>query len=155
MYGSDFQIFDIRLTSAAKCRESEESISNGILLVSIVVYRHLQQLIIRYMFMELAPGGDLMSFVTAHGGHLSDLYARVIVRQVVIAVNYLHSNGIVHRDLKPDNILVMHTGIGHRVVVTDFGCASILHAGGRMASQVGTRDYLAPCVISFYSISQY
>lgn len=94
--------------------------------------------------MELAPGGDLMSFVTARGGYLTDLHARVIVRQVAIAVHYLHSKSIVHRDLKPDNILVMHTGIGHRVVVTDFGCASLIRPGGRMASQVGTWDYIAP-----------
>lgn len=94
--------------------------------------------------MELATGGDLMSFVTAQGGHLTDLYTRVIVRQVAVAVNYLHLKGVVHRDLKPDNILVMNTGIGHRVVVTDFGCASLIRPGGRMASQVGTWDYVAP-----------
>lgn len=94
--------------------------------------------------MELAPGGDLMSFVTAHGGYLTDLFARVIVYQIVIAVDYLHFNGIVHRDLKPDNILVTRTGIGHRVVVTDFGCASLERANRRMASQVGTWDYAAP-----------
>lgn len=94
--------------------------------------------------MELAPGGDLCSFVLAKGGYLTDLHARVIIRQVVIAVHYLHSIGIVHRDIKPENILVMHTGIGHRVVLTDFGCAAYMQPAGRMASLVGTFDYVAP-----------
>lgn len=64
---------------------------------------------------------------------------------MAIAVRYLHSNGIAHRDLKPENILVMRTDIGHRVVLTDFGCAGyVSQTSGRMKSHVGTLDYVAP-----------
>ncbi|ELR02468.1 Meiosis-specific serine/threonine-protein kinase mek1 [Pseudogymnoascus destructans] len=97
-----------------------------------------------YLFMELAPGGDLCSFVSANGGHLTDLDTRVILRQLTIAVQYLHSVGIVHRDIKPENILMMNTAVGYRVVLTDFGCAANLHAMSRMESLVGTFDYVAP-----------
>jgi serine/threonine protein kinase len=99
------------------------------------------------MFLELAPGGDLLSFVSAHGGFLEELHTRVIMRQVVLAVQYMHSVGVTHRDLKPENILVMHTEVGQRIVVTDFGCASYNSNGrhvARMTSLVGTNDYLAP-----------
>ena len=103
-------------------------------------------LIIRYLFMELAPGGDLCSFVSANGGHLTDLTTRIIIRQITIAVQYLHSIGIVHRDIKPENILMMNTAVGHRVALTDFGCAANLHSVSRMDSLVGTFDYVAPYV---------
>ena len=93
----------------------------------------------------MATGGDLYSFLQANGQYLEDLHARIISRQIAIAVEYLHANGIAHRDLKPENILVMRTGIGHRVVLTDFGCAGYIGGtSGRMMSTVGTYDYVAP-----------
>ncbi|KFY25824.1 hypothetical protein V493_04424 [Pseudogymnoascus sp. VKM F-4281 (FW-2241)] len=97
-----------------------------------------------YLFMELAPGGDLCSYVSTNGGHLTDLTTRVIIRQIAFAVKYLHMIGIVHRDIKPENILMMNTAVGHRVVLTDFGCAANLNLGSRMESMVGTIDYVAP-----------
>jgi serine/threonine protein kinase len=98
-----------------------------------------------YIFSELAAGGDLYSFLKANGSVLDDLHTRIISRQIAIAVEYLHSQGVAHRDLKPENILVMRRGIGHRVVLTDFGCAGYTKANsGRMMTQVGTFDYVAP-----------
>lgn len=99
------------------------------------------------MFQELAAAGDLYSYLHANGGVLGDLDSRVIVRQITLAVLYLHSNGVVHRDIKLENILVTHKDIGHRIVLTDFGCsADIRGSTKRMVSLVGTKDYAAPSV---------
>lgn len=95
----------------------------------------------------------MFSFLQANGYCLEDLHARIISRQVAIAVHYLHSQGIAHRDLKPENILVMRTGIGHRVVLTDFGCAGHIKPNrGRMMTTVGTFDYAAPYVYRHFYV---
>ncbi|TLS22612.1 uncharacterized protein PpBr36_05969 [Pyricularia pennisetigena] len=56
------------------------------------------------LFAELATGGDLYSLLMTHGC-FSELEAKWIVRQIVLAVYYMHTKGIVHRDLKLENIL--------------------------------------------------
>ncbi|KAK0936146.1 hypothetical protein LTR29_012244 [Friedmanniomyces endolithicus] len=108
-----------------------------------------------YIFQELIPGGDLMSSVDRTNG-FSEPEAAVIMRQVLKAVQYLHSNEIVHRDIKPENVLVTSWRQGSRVVLTDFGHSRKL--GGekgparsstllRMQSLVGTSGYIAPEII--------
>lgn len=97
------------------------------------------------MVTELAAGGDLFSYIDFHGGFLSDWHSRVIARQVVLAIEYMHSNSIVHRDIKPENVLVMQTDFGGRVVLTDFGFANqINQQTGRLLSKVGTTGFIAP-----------
>jgi len=47
-------------------------------------------------------------------------------RELVSAVDYLHSNLIVHGDLKPDNLLLSADG---RLKISDFGSATVLVSG--------------------------
>ncbi|KAK0365959.1 hypothetical protein LTS02_012544 [Friedmanniomyces endolithicus] len=108
-----------------------------------------------YIFQELIPGGDLMSSVDRTNG-FSEPEAAVIIRQVLKAVQYLHSNQIVHRDIKPENVLMTSWRQGARVVLTDFGHSRKLGDGKgptrssavfRMQSLVGTFGYIAPEVV--------
>ena len=96
--------------------------------------------------MELCTGGDLFSYLESKDtGCLDDLEACVISRQVVHAIQYLHSKDVAHRDIKLENIMLTRLDVGHRVVLTDFGTAMTCHsAKGRMYSQVGTHGYAAP-----------
>ena len=97
------------------------------------------------MLTELAPGGDLFSYLDHHGGRLSDWHSRVIARQLTIAIQYIHSESVAHRDIKPENVLVMQTDFGGRVVLTDFGFANYLNQQtGRLMSRVGTEGFIAP-----------
>ncbi|KAH7386772.1 pheromone A receptor-domain-containing protein [Phaeosphaeria sp. MPI-PUGE-AT-0046c] len=109
-----------------------------------------------YIFQDLVTGGDLFSFLEYSGGRLDEAQAAVIIRQVLLGIEYLHSHGIVHRDLKPDNILMTSLDDGARVVITDFGNARYLPDSSkqndeklpkkcqRMFSTAGTLEYTAP-----------
>ncbi|KPM36817.1 hypothetical protein AK830_g9761 [Neonectria ditissima] len=97
-----------------------------------------------YTFTELASGGDLMSFIYRQGS-VKEFDARIIIRQVVRGLGYLHGKGIVHRDLKPENILLAYSPkmAYHRIVIADFGNSAVPRRS-RMVTNVGTVNYQAP-----------
>ncbi|PNY29343.1 Protein kinase-like domain protein [Tolypocladium capitatum] len=100
-----------------------------------------------YTFTELATGGDLWSFIHRHGSTepIGEFDTRVIVRQVVRALQYIHSKGVIHRDLKPENILLAYSPKtnSHRVMLSDFGAYAVPRRS-RMVTQAGTPNYQAP-----------
>ena len=53
-------------------------------------------------------------------GSFSEKEAAWVMKQLISAVNYIHSNNIVHRDLKPENILIDRDG---HIKLIDFGFA--------------------------------
>ncbi|XP_010549040.1 PREDICTED: probable serine/threonine protein kinase IREH1 [Tarenaya hassleriana] len=74
-----------------------------------------------YLVMEYLNGGDLYSLLR-NLGCLDEDVARVYMAEVVLALEYLHSEGVVHRDLKPDNLLIAHDG---HIKLTDFGLSKV------------------------------
>ncbi|UNI21384.1 Non-specific serine/threonine protein kinase [Purpureocillium takamizusanense] len=100
-----------------------------------------------YTFTELATGGDLWSFIYRHGKEkpLGEYETRVITRQVVRGLQYLHRKGVVHRDLKPENILLAYSPRinCHRVMLSDFGACAVPNRS-RMVTRAGTPNYQAP-----------
>lgn len=89
----------------------------------------------------------MFSFLERKNGKLSDVEAAVIVRQILVALEYLHDQNIVHRDLKPENILMTALASGCRVVLTDFGHAKKMdNDRTRMTTMAGTEQYIAPSV---------
>ncbi|KAJ4021567.1 hypothetical protein NW752_004575 [Fusarium irregulare] len=99
-----------------------------------------------YTFTELAAGGDLMSFIIRRGT-VKESESRIIIRQVVQGLDYLHRKGIVHRDLKPENILLACSPkiTHHRVMLSDFGTSAVPRRS-RMITNAGTSGYQAPYV---------
>lgn len=51
--------------------------------------------------MEYAEGGQLMEHLGS-----DERYVSRVIKQLLDAVEYLHSRGIVHRDIKPENIVM-------------------------------------------------
>jgi len=97
------------------------------------------------MMQTLVTAGDLFSYIESKNGKLLEAEAAGIIRQILIAVAFLHERNIVHRDIKPDNILMTSLSAGCRIVLTDFGAARrIQDEMHQMSTQIGTHEYAAP-----------
>lgn len=88
------------------------------------------------LVMEWVPGGSLQSLLKRRARKVVPVdQVRVVVKQVVAALKYLHSKQIVHGDLKPENILIgvqefaAHTSMGQ-----SRGAAASTGAGAKWAS---------------------
>jgi len=74
--------------------------------------------------MELCEGGELFDRIIDLG-HFSEQDAKNIFRQIMLAINYCHSNGICHRDLKPENLIFLNKDPSSPIKVIDFGVSCI------------------------------
>lgn len=68
------------------------------------------------IFMDYCRCGDLLQRIQ-HRGKLSESKARLLFRQLVAAVRYMHSRGFCHRDIKCENVLLSS---GSHVKLSDF-----------------------------------
>ncbi|CAJ0943038.1 unnamed protein product, partial [Mesorhabditis belari] len=102
-----------------------------------------------YMLTELAPAGDLFDFLTIHRQVSEEQSARMI-KNVAMALDFLHKNGIVHRDIKPENLLMFYTSTElYDLKVTDFGLATRISEDGEpLLTCCGTPTYVAPEVLT-------
>lgn len=62
-----------------------------------------------YVVMELMPFGNLMEVydrIVRNGWSFTERDAANIVKQILMALNYMHKKQVVHRDLKMENVMV-------------------------------------------------
>jgi len=102
-----------------------------------------------YLVMELCIGGELFDKIIEEG-HLTEVNAAQLMKQIIHAVYYMHSESVCHRDLKPENFLLLTRGPFERNVlkVIDFGLSRPFQAGKPMRTVAGSAYYMAPEVIS-------
>lgn len=72
-----------------------------------------------YVVIELCPNGDLYNYIISQK-FLSEQEAKILFKQFLFGLNYIHSIGAMHRDLKPENILLDST---YSAKISDFGFA--------------------------------
>jgi len=92
-----------------------------------------------YFALEFMPGGDLSSMLE-ECGCISESHTAFYLSEVLMGMNYLHSQHILHRDLKPSNVLIGATG---HIKLADFGLSTSMMA----KKQSGTLPYVAPEVL--------
>nr|WP_053727092.1 serine/threonine protein kinase [Streptomyces sp. WM6378] len=97
--------------------------------------------------MELVDGPSLDD-VLAERGPLDPREAAAIGAKLMDALDAAHRAGVLHRDVKPGNVLLERGG---RVVLTDFGIASMETSGDEALAKltqsgqiVGSLDFLPP-----------
>lgn len=62
--------------------------------------------------------------VARTGWSLSEIEAKVIFKQILFGVHFMHQRNVVHRDIKLENLLFDETG--WRVKIVDLGFATCL-----------------------------
>ena len=70
--------------------------------------------------------------------YLTEADAAKIMRQILHAVAYCHSNNICHRDLKPENFLLKKKDDISSIKLIDFGLSQKLSEGELMNQPNGT-----------------
>jgi len=93
--------------------------------------------------MEYVSCGELLSFVRKRSKIYENI-ARFIFRQIVEALQYIHSQNIVHRDIKLDNILI---DLQNNIKICDFGVSKSIKKNDVMHDQCGTPAYIAPEIL--------
>lgn len=94
--------------------------------------------------MDYIIGGDLMSLIQRRRSFQPD-QARFYCAEIVLALEFLHSQNIVYRDLKLDNVLLDRTG---HIKVADYGlCKLGMGYGAITTTFCGTPEFMAPEIL--------
>ncbi|OKL61669.1 hypothetical protein UA08_02771 [Talaromyces atroroseus] len=108
-----------------------------------------------YMVMEMCKKGVIMKVgLEQKSDPYEDERCRLWFRDLILGIEYLHSQGILHRDIKPDNCLLTSDDV---LKVVDFGVSEMFAKDSDMytAKSAGSPAFLPPelCVVKHGDVS--
>ena len=96
------------------------------------------------IIMEYINGGNLFSFLKKHRT-VSEKTAKLLYKQIILGIKYMHEQNIVHRDIKLENILI---DLNNNIKICDFGIGRVLSSPDQpLFDQCGTPMYIAPEIL--------
>ncbi|KAL5267775.1 hypothetical protein ACHWQZ_G004727 [Mnemiopsis leidyi] len=144
--------FAVKCIDKKSLKGKEDSLENEIAVLKRANHPNIVKMIemfedknYLYLVMDLVTGGELFDRIVERGSY-SEKDASECVKQILIAVDYLHGLGIVHRDLKPENLLYQDETEKSRLMISDFGLSK-MEGTEAMATACGTPGYVAPEVL--------
>ncbi|KAK3825553.1 MAG: kinase-like domain-containing protein [Benniella sp.] len=100
-----------------------------------------------YLVFDLATGGELFDRICEQG-RFTENNAATIMKEVIQAVEYLHSKNVVHRDLKPENLLYENERPDSKLMLVDFGISKVMDSDDQvLTTMCGSYGYAAPEVL--------
>lgn len=110
----------------------------------VQIYEYYEDMKYFKLIFEHCEGSELFDQIV-NKGSLNEDEAALIMRQILSAVSYIHSNMVCHRDIKPENILFNSTS--NTLKIIDWGTARFFHKRKKMTKYSGTPYYVAPEVL--------
>lgn len=145
-----------------------KSMSTEIEIMKKIRHRHIVSMFELYespkclwIILEYVNGGDLRDYLLNVKVYTEVIAAR-FMKQMLMAIHYLHTIGVVHRDLKLDNILKQGTGDNCDLKIADFGLSALVRIGEggydaeesskrksycELREMWGTKEFFAPELI--------
>ena len=111
-----------------------------------------------YLGLEIKKGGDLRYHLINYSQTFTESQLKFILANIILGLEYIHSQNIIHRDLKPENILFDNQGYAY---ITDFNISCKKQDINNSNDISGTPVYMAPetifmkeqdFTIDFYSL---
>ena len=96
-----------------------------------------------YISTEIMRGGSLFDHIMLNK-KIPEHQAKVVMRQLIMTIGYLHREGIVHRDMKSENVVLLEKNNLNKVKIIDFGISRKLSEGETLKDYAGTLLYMAP-----------
>ena len=130
----------------SKYKETKEKLKNEVEVLSKLHHPFINQILDNFetdthffIVMEYICG-DLLSFIRKRN-KLNEQISKVIFKQLIEGLKYIHKKNIIHRDIKLDNILIDTT---NTVKICDFGVSRKIERGEKVYERCGTPAYIAP-----------
>ncbi|CAK5108520.1 unnamed protein product [Meloidogyne enterolobii] len=90
-----------------------------------------------WVIMDFLNGGNLTDVVVKT--ELDEGQIAAVLKECLLALDFLHKHSIIHRDIKSDNVLLG---------MDDFGFCAQLQPGSKRATIIGTPYWMAPEIVN-------